>query len=166
MSHDYPTSADAATAEIVTGGLNEAEPASRTATSPYDSLHLLQEHAHSAVLCYPTLADGVVVTGGAAWTLGAFAEIVPASTIADDFDIHGLSIEAMSAVDVYEVHLFYGDSDTFAGRVRVVRTTNQDSAQFVTFMTDVIPANSKIRAKIASSTGGDTVTVSIRYHSY
>jgi len=32
--------------------------------------------------------------------------------------------------------------------------------------TPIIPANSQVRAKVASSTGGDNITISVFYHTY
>jgi hypothetical protein len=148
--------------------LNTAEPATRTTTSPYDHLHYAEEHVHTASYCYPTLANGVTVTGAAgAWTLGAFVEIVPASTITSEFDIHYVSVEALSANDVYELHLFYGAGDTFAGSIRFVKNAAVDAVVNAPFMTELIPANSRIRAKLATKGGGsDTADISIVYHTY
>lgn len=131
-----------------------------------DRAHVLDDHAHKESLVYPTLADGVIVTGAAgAWTLGAFAEIVPINTITDDFDIHFISVEDLSANDIYEIHIF--EATTLIGVTRVVKTANQDSTTQVPIQTPIVRANSQIQAKIASASGGsDTATISIFYHEY
>jgi len=147
-------------------GLNVAEPSSRVASSPYGKLHTIEEHVHAVGCVYPTLASGVTVTAGAAWTLGAFVEVVPASTITDEFDIHYVSIENISANDVYELHLYYGAGDTLAGMVRFVKNAAVDAVVNVPFMTPLIPANSRIRAKLASASGGDNADISVFYHTY
>lgn len=149
--------------------LNIDEPAVRTEGSPYDKLHHIEEHNHSPSLCYPTLVDGVPVTAGAAgppWVLGAFTEIVPALAIGDEFDIHFISIEDLDDVTVYELHLYYGAGDTFCGSVRFTKTANLEGTQNVNFMTPLIPADSRIRAKLASDAGGSIATISIMYHTY
>ena len=135
--------------------------------NPSNEAIRLNEHVHNEAEVYPSLADGVLVAGGAGvWELGAFVEIVPASTITNWFDIHGIIIEDMSATDVYEIVLYHGAGDTFAGRTKVVKSANQDTVQFASFMTKVIPANDRIRAKLASASGGDDATISIFYHQY
>ena len=150
----------------VVQALNIAEPATRTTGSPYDHIYHIEEHNHQVGRTYPTLANGVTVTAGAAWTLGAFVEIVPASTITSEFDIHYISVESLSANEVYELHLFYGAGDTFAGAVRFVKNAAVDAIVNAPFMTPLIPANSRIRAKIATAGGGDTADISVFYHEY
>jgi hypothetical protein len=131
-------------------------------------LKQLTEHIHSASKVAPSLADGIVVTGGAgAWELGAFsADIIAAGAQADDYDVHYVHIEATSANDEYEVVLYYGAGDTEAGRCRVLNGTTLDSST-APMMTPLISAGSRLRAKCASkSGGGDTVTISVQYHTY
>lgn len=136
--------------------------------SLYSLAYLTDKHDHSVSKCYPSLSNGVTVTGGAgAWVLGDFVEVVPASTITSPFDIHWINISSASAADEYELHLYYGDSDTEAGCIRMTEPLGAPTVPSVPFQTPLIPANSKIRAKLASSTGGaDTITFSINYHIY
>ena len=135
-----------------------------------DSLHgkteTLLDHGHSPSLCYPTLADGVVVAGAAGvWTLGDFVEIVPASTITEDFDIHFVSIEAISANDIYQLHLYA--VEVFIGCVRFVKNAGLAPTIHVPIQTPIVAANSQIQAKLATSGGGaDTATISAFYHVY
>jgi len=146
----------------------------KTDTHNGNSLYALgetqEEHFHSASKVYPTLADGVTVTGAAgAWTLGGFVEIVPASTIADDFDIHHISIEAINNVDVYELVLYKGAvaSEVEIGRVRFTKTSNLDSTFNMPFQCAILDNTERISAKVASKGGGsDSVDISIYYHLY
>lgn len=155
-----------ASKQVVVAALNTAEPSSVTADSLYDKMHNSEEHVHSASKVYPTLAAGVTLTAGAAWTLGAFAEIVPASTITSEFDIHHISVEALSAVEVYEIVLYYGAGDTECARVRATKAAALEGTLNVPVQTVLIPANSRIRAKVATAGGGDTCDISIFYHTY
>lgn len=135
--------------------------------SIYGRVEALFEHVHSASYCYPTLAVGVNIPGGVgAWQLGAITEVVPAATILSDFDIHFINIEVLSANDVYELVLYYGAADTYAGRCRFTRVAVLESANGVPMMTPIIPASSRIRAQLASASGGDNVTISVSYHVY
>lgn len=127
--------------------------------------HRLDEHAHGASKCWPTLAAGVAIAGGAgAWELGNFVEVVAANDIGEDFDIHFISIDDLSAVDVYQIELYA--VEVFIGCARLARTANQDSTTQVRIQTPIIPANTQIQAKVASAGGGDTATISLFYHDY
>lgn len=131
-------------------------------------LHMLHDHAHKAQSVYPTLAAGVTVTGAAgAWTLGAFVEIVPASTITSDFDIHFIYIENASAADNYEIVLYEGAGDNEIGRIRAVEPSGASEVASHPVQTPLVVANSRIRCKVASASGGsDTVDILVGYHLY
>jgi len=165
-SRIYVPSADSSDNETirdVVGNKNDGH----NGDSIYAGVEILQDHVHHASLVYPTLANGVTVTEGAAWTLGAFAQIVPASTIGDAFDIHHISIENISANGVYELVLYYGAGNTECGRVRFVQNAVQDTVMNIPMQTPIIPADSRIQAKVASAAGGvKTVDISLFYHTY
>ncbi len=127
-------------------------------------LHIFDEHIHNQSRVYPTLANGVVVTAGGAWGLGGFTEIVPVSTIGLDFDIHYISIEALSANETYELVLYAATTEI--GRVRVIKNAVQDGTMNVPFQCDILPAGTQIQAKLATAGGGDSATISIFYHYY
>lgn len=127
---------------------------------------ILLQHFHSKGFVYPTGADGVVVTGAAgAWALGAFAEIVPASTITSAFDIHSIYIENANANDVYELVIYAGTTEIT--RIRNVRISNVGAVPTVPIQTAVMPPNTQVQAKVMSAGGGgDALTISIGYHQY
>lgn len=128
---------------------------------------ILRDHVHGPCKVYPTLAAGVTATSnGSAWVLGDFVEVVPANTITKDFDIHYINIAAASGNDTYELVLYYGNSDIECGRVRISRNSTQYNPPLIPFMCDILPANSKIRAKVACSSGSFTLTLSLFYHTY
>jgi hypothetical protein len=131
---------------------------------------MLDTHAHSACNVYPTLANGVTVTGAAgAWALGAFEVLVPANTITDPFDIHHINVSAYNANDTFELVLYSGADghEVEIGRVRFTRTTNVGSPAHVPFQSPINAANTQIKAKIASQAGtSNTATISIMYHTY
>lgn len=124
------------------------------------------EHFHTPCQVYPTLANGVAVgTGVGVWALSAaFVEIVPINTITLPFDIHWLCIEALSANDVFEIVLYAVEVEI--GRVRVVKNAQQDGTMNIPFQDIIIPANAQIQAKSACAAGGESVTLSIFYHTY
>ena len=130
----------------------------------------LYQHVHQQARVYPSLADGVVVTGGvAAWALGNFAEIIPVNTITNAFDIHFIRFEGASATDVYEFVLYKGTAgnEVEIGRVRTSRESATSGITDVPIQIPAQVANTRISAKVASKSGGnDTVTVSVMYHEY
>jgi hypothetical protein len=131
--------------------------------------HSVEEHMHTASKCYPTLADGVTITAEAAdWGVGgALVEIVPASTITSIFDIHYVNIEDISAARTYELILYYGAGDTECARFRFTKSAGLDPVLDRGIQTDKIPANSRIRARLASAGAvADTADISLQYHEY
>lgn len=130
---------------------------------------LLKDHIHGAAKVYPTLAAGVQLTCGSTnYGEGAYYEIVPANTIASEFDIHWLNIENMSDNDVYEIAIGVGTSgnETEIGRIRATRTANQVKQDSIMFMTELQSANVRVAGKMACSGTAQTATVSIGYHVY
>jgi len=134
--------------------------------SIFGNLNALYKHIHSPANVYPTLADGVNVTGGAgAWAIGSVVELIPAGAIAVPFDIHYLNIEVASATDVYEIILYNTTGEI--GRVRTTKQTNQSGANNVPIQIPPQEAGTQIRVAIASKTGGgDSLTMSVFYHTY
>ncbi len=127
--------------------------------------HNTNDHFHKPCLTYPTLANGELVESAAGvWTLGALKEIVPINTITSKFDIHYVSIEALTANDVYELWLYA--VEVFIGRVRFTKNAQQDGTMNVPFQCDLQAANAQIQAKVASAGGGSDATISLFYHIY
>jgi hypothetical protein len=132
-------------------------------------LNSLYQHVHNPAKCYPTLQNGVTVNGGAgAWALGNFVEIVPASTITTMYDIHYVNFESASATDTYEFVLYSGlaGAEVEIGRIRTKKEATQSGTTSVPIQIPALMANTRISAKLASSSGGDNVTVSVFYHTY
>lgn len=134
-----------------------------------EHLAILLDHAHKPSKVYPTLAAGVTLpASGVAWTLGAITEVVPASTITAQFDIHDVVVEGLSANAVYEIVLYKGGSgaEVEIGRVRCVKSAAQDGALSIPFMCELQDANERISAAVADSVGTSTATISVHYHEY
>lgn len=138
--------------------------------SIYSAIYTILRQIHSEQKVYPSLTDGVTLTGGAgAWALGNFQEIIPANAITSPFDIHFANIGAASANDTYEIVLYKGalGSEIEIGRFRTTRVSNTSGTAPVPVLTPLLPANTRVSAKLASGTGGgDTVVGSLFYHTY
>jgi len=133
----------------------------------YDLVHVIEEHLHGSQMCYPTLADPVEVTaGGGAWTLGNFTEIVPAAAIGSPFDIHFAVLSNPDSNEDYELHLFYGAGDVECARIAFTRTGAFTGSLYQAVITPIMPADSRIWAKLADGSGGAKVDVKLIYHTY
>ena len=133
----------------------------------FDKLDVIEEHMHNPQSVYPTGAGGVAVLGGVgAWNLGNFVEIVPINTITSDFDIHWLNIEAISAADTYEMVLYAVTTEIGRFRFTVDGVPANLILPTVRIQTPIILKNTQVQAKVMTSGGGDTATISIEYHTY
>ena len=139
-----------------------------TNTSLAARIKTLIEHIHKPAKCYPTLAAGVTVTAdAAAWTLGAFIEIVPINTITSDFDFHYIAIEGVSAGVSYELVLYQATTEIGRVRFTAVGIANNVVIPDIPIQTGMCVANAQVQAKLASSsTNADTATISTFYHTY
>lgn len=140
---------------------------SHNGNSLYSINERTDEHFHSIPFNYPTLANGITVTGHAdAWTLGSFVEIIPENTITEDFDLHWISVSNISANDTYELYLYNGT--TLIGVApEFSRITGAGTLVAFRFQCPVQAANSQIQAKLASKAGGSrTLDVKLNGHPY
>ncbi len=133
--------------------------------------HSVDDHIHSAAKAIPSGSAGITVTAGdsEAWDLGAFAVVVATNAISEDFDIHYVVVEVMSANATYELVLYAGadGSEVEIARTRVVRVTNQVRSFDLPIQTPMMQGNTQIKAKLMSSTGAtDALTISLYYHNY
>jgi hypothetical protein len=135
-----------------------------------DEVHTLLEHAHTPQLIYPPTAGSVTITAAAgAWTHGGIVQVVPASTINSDFDIHWVLISALSANAEYEIILYSGAAaaEVEIGRCGAARNAVQSQEGNAPMMTALQPAGTRISASLASDTGvADTADIKLYYHEY
>ena len=133
-------------------------------------IHMIEEHFHTEGLVYPTMAPGITVETKAAATWAVsnnYTNVVAAGgAITEAFDIHYISIEAISQNSVNELILYNMTTAVEIGRVRFTKTAAQEQVDNVFIMTPVQAANSKIGAQMGSSVAGTTATISIFYHVY
>ena len=131
-------------------------------------LDALLAYRQSPLCCYPALANGITIVGGtAAWELGAITQLVPANTLTLPICLHDVLIEYASTSDIYELVLYYiwvGHTIEI-GRVKTNRERYNGTSSQIAISGMQIPANSRINARLASSTGGnDTLRISLSYH--
>jgi hypothetical protein len=129
---------------------------------------IINEHLHSEQEVAPNGAASIAIASNvAAWTFGAFtADIIAAGAVAYKFDIHHIFIASVSQNATYEIQLYYGAADTSACWVRFTRDAPFTSSIDLPTITHLIPAGSRIRAKMKDSAGGGTAIISIYYHAY
>ncbi len=165
--HDVPTadSADNVHIRDVLG--------SKTDTHDGDSvraiLHILDEHTHNHQRVYPELADPITITSaGGAWNLGTIVEIVPVNTITEPFDIHWIAFSSASATDDYEVKIYsgLGGAEVEIATTRTYKQATQAGSAPSPVLTNIMPANTRISAALATGGGGDNIGVTLLYHEY
>lgn len=119
---------------------------------------------------YPTLVAGATIQSAAAdWTFGAFTEVVPAGTITNRFHILGISIESCNKNATYQLELYKGAANDIVTAVRFNVMGGFYGNQVYIIGSEQIDANSRIRAKLASSDGfanQGTITISVIYWEY
>lgn len=132
--------------------------------------YISETHVHSVSEVYPPFSVSPainVISSAAAYAHGALTQIIPINTIAASFDIHWINIHVISATGVYELKLYYGAADTLAATVQFAKTAVMDSTKEHQCMTLVIPANSVVKASLASSNAAaDTVDITLQFHRY
>jgi len=114
---------------------------------------------------YPTMAAGAaIVSPAGVWTYGNYATIVPANTIANDFHILNVSIENSNvAAGVFQLELYKGGADDIITAVRFAMAGGFWGNMVYLIGSEEVEANSQVRARLASSVGAATITVSIVY---
>ena len=125
----------------------------------------MYEGSHHVQYVYPSLATGVLVTTHAdAWTLGNFAEIIPAGGITTDFHIHHIHLHAPSANGQYELRFY--EATTLVSMITFSRTDKKDDVEGVDIIAPHSLLNTQIQAKMASenAASADTVRIKLWYH--
>ena len=129
---------------------------------------IIDQHAHSVQRVAPSGAAGIALASGAgAWNLGNFsADIIAGGAVDDTFDIHGIDVQNPSANASYEIVIYYGAADTECGRVTFTRVNANLLSRATTLQTPILPAGSRVRAKMMDSVGASTCNIKVWYHTY
>ena len=127
----------------------------------------LYPHIHSESQVYPTLAAGATVVSAAAdWTYGAYATVVPASTITNEFHIHNITVESCDKNAVFQLQFYKGAADDVIATIRFSLSGGFWGNMVYDITSEPVEANARVRARMASSDGlanQATMTVSICY---
>jgi len=131
--------------------------------------HYIHEHMHSASRVAPTAAAPITVTAGEApaWTLGAFSnDFIAADFVPNTFDLHFCIVINLTQNAWYELIFYYGAGDIECARCTFAKQNNFLASLTVPLMTPLLPANSRIRAKVMSGIADAAVDVKVFYHVY
>ena len=125
----------------------------------------LYNHITRESLVFPTLAVGApVVSSAANWTYGVYATVMAATTILAPFHIHAVSIESCDQNAVFQLQLYQSAADTVVSTVRFAVAGGFFGNQVYPIGSALIPANARIRARLASSDGlANQATISISF---
>lgn len=133
--------------------------------SLYARVDELYDQFQQERLVYPTLAAGAtIVSNAVAWTYGNYGLIVPINTITNDFHILNVSIESCNvAAGVFQLELYKGAADDIITAVRFAMAGGFWGNMVYLIGSEEVEANAQVRARLASSVGATTITVSIVY---
>lgn len=109
----------------------------------------------------PSLGPGVSVTAHATpWQYGNYTEVIAVDVEQDQIVPLAVSVESASAEATYQMELSCGDDDTICG---VCRFTKGNFLNGIKVDGSAVPPKARVRARMASSTGGGTVVFSLSY---
>lgn len=130
---------------------------------------VLKAYAFAKSGVAPTLAAGIAVPAGvdAAWNLSsAYATICASAVISSAFQITGVIVESFATSGMYEIALYEGNEvgSTEVARCRTYGATLAPmSNNFIPINSPSLAAGRAIRAKVAASSTGGNVTISVAY---
>lgn len=128
----------------------------------------IDEHFHSVQKVRPSGAAAITVTSaGGAWALGNFSnDIIAAGDVNLPFDLHWVVISNETANAEYELVFYYGSTDIECARVVFSRSNPTLRSTELHLQTRILPAGSRIRAKLMDSAGGSACGVKVLLHTY
>jgi len=119
------------------------------------NLTALFKKAFSATYLYPADSPILVVSGVGAWAWGAYtADFVAVNEITENFIINGVGFGTPDTNGDYTIEFYYGASDTLISSVGFRRDGPFETTIYRPLTTDIIPLNSRIRARGKHSAGG------------
>ena len=145
--------------------------AAHTLTGSFGELmEILDDHTHAPQQVFPLGAANVTLTAGAAgaWSWGAWAQIVAASTFGDVFDLHWANYSDPDTNTIYEIEFGYGAGDTHYCYDRFERLNVQDRSFSSPIQGPRIVETNRIRARCRTLAGaGETVDINcVKGHEY
>ena len=122
----------------------------------------------AGTLLYPYLASGVAVaSANADWVFGPYAVVVPANAITNRYHVLGICLCACDQDACFMLELYQGDDDALVGTVAfAVKGGFWGNAVYPLYAC-IVPANERLRARLASSNGSGAVAtarVYVMYH--
>lgn len=138
--------------------------------SLYAEAYIAKKHMHAKMYIYPELAPYVVATSHTtAYTYGDYVEIVPADTITLPFDVHYADVDNMDTTGEYVIEIAKGTvgNEEKISCFSVNRSVNKTSSEGQPIQNPIMPANTRICARVAHSVGGGAQAgIKVAYHEY
>jgi len=106
-----------------------------------------------------------LTAGGGAYNWGGYsADIIAALAIATMFMLHWAVVADADINGHYEIEFYYGATDILAAACAFTRTAPFTASVMVPVKSGVLPAGSRVRARMRHSVGGATALTKIYYH--
>ena len=130
-------------------------------------LTMLDGHFRGKQLIYPDLGQGTKVDGGAGtYEPGNTAVIIPTDSIDTQFTLCCIMIHDASAADDYQIDLYCAElgADSLIGQYVAERGNASGTISPFPIVSPVLPKNTKVSGRLASSSGGDYAYIKLGYH--
>jgi len=126
------------------------------------------QRVHASGKIAPSGAGPITLTSDVgAWTLGNFSnDIIAAGAVPQSFAIHWMVISNPSQNAWYDIVLYYGATDIECTRTTFARENNFVNSINVPVKMKVLPAGTRVRAKIMDSVGSGSCDIKVIYHEY
>jgi len=139
-------------------------------SSAYHELHVSSPKIMNPSPAILPANAGITVNGhNDAWSQGTLTQLIAADVITSPFIITGVNLQNATATNTYKLELFFGEAtgDISLGIYEFTVGTDFKGAFTpvnLSLAGGIIPANSYVGAKVASSTGGtDNVVITVSY---
>jgi len=126
------------------------------------------QSVHACGRIAPSGAAPITLTSdGTAWTLGNFSnDIIADGAVPQSFAIHWMVISNPDQNAWYDIVLYYGATDIECARTTFARENNFVNSINVPVQMRVMPAGTRVRAKMMDSVGGGSCDIKVIYHQY
>lgn len=138
-------------------------------SAEYNALYSLVQdiwaHDHSEQFVSPIDAPTSLTSGAGAYVLGNFSgDIIAAGATTHDFDITAIGFGTPDENGTYTVILYAGALDTEIGQVSFNRQGVFTASIYRDMQTEILPAGTRVRAKMKSQVAGATCVTKVYYH--
>lgn len=134
-------------------------------TTIHTEVHEVWIHDHSEQFVSPIDAPTDLTAGAGVYVLGDFSDdIIAAGATTHSFDITAIGFGTPDQNGTYTVILYAGVADTEIGQVSFNRQGVFTASIYRDMQTEILPAGTRVRAKMKAQVAGATCVTKVYYH--